>query len=145
MNTPITSFTGHYSFLSNFYPAPVAVSHGTYHTAEHAFQASKAAREEDRQRIRATETPQKAKKIGRSIKLRDNWERIKVGFMKECVRAKFKDLELQRKLLETGDRELIEGNWWGDKYWGVCNGVGKNMLGRILMSVRDELRNGRVD
>ena len=64
--------------------------------------------------------------------------------MLNLVRAKFKQNPgLAEKLLNTGERELVEGNQWGDTFWGVCSGKGENVLGKILMQVRLEIRNGR--
>lgn len=66
------------------------------------------------------------------------------GVMLQLLRQKFLgDEELRRKLLRTGDAMLVEGNYWGDTYWGVCFGSGKNMLGKLLMQVREELRKGK--
>ena len=69
-----------------------------------------------------------------------DWEEIKDSIMYLGLRQKFHNPTLQKKLLATGEEELIEGNWWNDTYWGVCNGVGQNNLGKILMEVRDEIR-----
>ena len=81
--------------------------------------------------------------MGRRVKLRPDWEQVKVGLMEEIVRAKFTQNEdLKQRLLATGDKRLAEGNTWGDTFWGVDlrSGRGENHLGRILMRVRDELK-----
>jgi predicted NAD-dependent protein-ADP-ribosyltransferase YbiA (DUF1768 family) len=78
--------------------------------------------------------------MGRSVKLRPDWESIKLDVMETAVRIKFTDPELAAKLIATGDEELIEGNWWNDTFWGVCNGVGENHLGKILMKVRADIK-----
>ena len=57
--------------------------------------------------------------------------------MRDALIQKFSDKKLQKKLIDTGDAELIEGNWWGDKFWGVCEGEGENHLGKLLMEVRE--------
>jgi ribA/ribD-fused uncharacterized protein len=86
------------------------------------------------------DTPGKAKRAGRNLQLRHDWEKVKYDVMLDIVFAKFyQHPELAAKLLATGDAELIEGNWWNDTTWGVCNGVGSNWLGRILMMVRARL------
>lgn len=72
--------------------------------------------------------------------MRSDWEEVKLGVMEGLLREKFSDPELRRKLLATGERELVEGNDWGDSFWGVCAGRGKNHLGRLLMKLREELR-----
>ena len=89
--------------------------------------------------------PGKCKGMGRRVKLRPDWEQVKVGLMEEIVRAKFtQNEELKRLLLATGDKRLAEGNTWGDTFWGVDlrTGQGENHLGRILMKVRGELVRG---
>jgi predicted NAD-dependent protein-ADP-ribosyltransferase YbiA (DUF1768 family) len=85
-------------------------------------------------------TPGEAKKAGRSVHLRTDWEQIKVGLMCGLVSQKFQDPKLKQMLLDTGDQELIEGNYWFDDFWGVHNGKGKNQLGKILMLVRDSTK-----
>ena len=112
----------------------------SYRSAEHAYQTSKTNRPAERKKIRRAATPGAAKKLGRQATLREGWDITKVGVMQAIVKAKFvQNPELRRKLLATGDEQLVEGNWWGDTFWGVCNGEGKNHLGRILMEVREEL------
>lgn len=139
MTDTIYSFKGEYDFLSNFYPATVEFEGDTYRTTEHAFQAAKTLCPTERAEIRAEVNPGKAKTIGRKVTLRPDWEDIKESIMLEINRKKFSDPELARKLVDTGNAELIEGNWWGDKYWGVCDGIGLNRLGNILMKIREEL------
>jgi hypothetical protein len=91
-------------------------------------------------------SPSEAKRAGRRVKLRSDWEEVKDNIMYELVLAKFSKYEDIRKvLLSTGDDEIVEVTTWHDLYWGVCGcpncqGGGKNMLGKILMRVRDELR-----
>ncbi len=138
--TTIKRFIGAYHFLSNFHPAPVAVATGTFPTAEHAYQSFKCTNGDDVKLIRACRTPQQAKRLGRKIQLSPHWDRRKLGYMRQVLVAKFKDLELRRKLLATGDAKLIEGNWWHDTYWGVCEGVGENWLGLLLMEIREEIK-----
>lgn len=83
-----------------------------------------------------------AKRLGRTVGLRKDWELLKEEFMYAVCFAKFtQNKNLGRRLLATGDRMLIEGNTWGDTEWGVCNGVGKNLLGKILMKVRENIKN----
>lgn len=83
-----------------------------------------------------------AKKLGRQVPLRGDWEEVKDNIMYEICKAKFTQNEdLKEKLLATGNDILEEGNTWGDRVWGTVNGVGENRLGKILMRVREELRN----
>lgn len=137
----ITSFSGENRFLSNFWPALVYYGGLAYPSVEHAYVAAKTVDIDLRLQIRDTETPGQVKRLGRKIELRSDWEEIKVDTMRYLVTQKFRDnKELGDLLLATGDLELIEGNTWGDTFWGVCNGVGSNRLGHILMEVRDALK-----
>lgn len=131
-----------YAFLSNFYEAPLEYGRLVFGSGEAAFQAQKCMSEEERARF--TEFgPGKSKGVGRRVQLRPDWDEVKLGIMEDVVRAKFtQSRELATKLLATGDKVLVEGNRWGDTYWGVSShtGQGENHLGKILMKVRDELR-----
>lgn len=126
-----------YRFLSNFWPAIVQFEGAWYPTVEHAYQAAKTTEKELRRAICLAKTPYIAKRLGNAVVVRDNWENLKYSVMEDLVRQKFAIPDLQKLLLETGDEELIEGNTWGDVYWGVCDGKGQNNLGRILMFVRN--------
>lgn len=136
----VQEFRGEFRFLSNFYPAEVTLDGATYPTVEHAFQAAKSNDLLVRRSIRNTQRPGSAKRLGSTVYLRPHWEEIKLGIMEQLVRQKFSKEPLKSRLLATGDAELIEGNYWNDKFWGVCYGEGENHLGQILMTVREELR-----
>lgn len=146
MTKPINRFSGAHDFLSNFYPSPVKLDGEEYPTVEHAFQAAKTNDPQDRKRIREAKTPALAKSLGRRVKLREDWEAVKVEVMTDLVRQKFsaRDWDLVSKLLDTRDAQLVEGNNWGDRFWGVVNGEGRNELGRILMKVRREIQRERA-
>lgn len=102
--------------------------------------ASKTEDRNVREYIAAQPTPSHAKKIGRSIKLRDNWDEVRTHYMRAILSNKFSDQELYEKLQSTAPHELIEGNTWGDIFWGQCPiGNGKNMLGKLLMELRDDI------
>jgi len=136
----IDSFAGEYRFLSNFWPAPVLMYGELYPSVEHAYQAAKCKRSADRAAFRdASLTPGQAKRLGRTVEVRDDWEAFKITAMNTLVRRKFEFRLLADRLLATGDQELVEGNKWGDTFWGVCNGRGENHLGKILMATRKEL------
>ena len=140
---PITSFAGEYSFLSNFYPCAIALDSDDYPTVEHAFQAAKTDDSDQRRSIRDDESPVTAKHRGKRVTLRPGWDHLCFGIMETLVRQKFtRHSALREKLLATGDAELIEGNTWNDRVWGVYEGRGENRLGKILMKVRAELRSG---
>jgi ribA/ribD-fused uncharacterized protein len=137
----IDHFRGEYFFLSNFYPIKVVFDEVPYPSAEHAYVAAKTTDETMRRVIARIETAAEVKKYGRKIKIRDNWRGARWGLMYTIVLSKFsKSKELQQMLIDTGDATLIEGNTWGDTYWGICDGRGENHLGKILMKVREELR-----
>ena len=144
---PITSFQGPYRFLSNFYLVDVVLDYDCYESVEHAFQAAKTTNMGIRYEIKIAPTPGAAKRFGRHVGLRDDWEKIKTDIMTDLVRQKFKHEELARKLLATGHAELIEGNDWDDRVWGceLVNGrwLGENRLGKILMKIRTELQRER--
>ena len=137
----ITLFRGDYAFLSNFQKCRVEFEGDVYSTVEHAFQAAKTFDKEEREKIRTVSSPVIAKRLGRKVKLRPNWEDVKCDIMRNLLESKFEDKELKDKLLATGNAELIEGKNHGDRFWGQVNGEGENMLGKLLMEVRDGLCN----
>jgi len=137
----IDSFRGFYEFLSNFYRILIIYENIEYPTLEHAFVASKTLDIKKRIYV-ATKIydPGKAKRFGREkIILRENWANIQDDIMEKLLRIKFSDVKLAELLINTYPKELIEGNWWGDEYWGVCKGIGENRLGKLLMKIRNEL------
>ena len=145
----ITSFDGPNRFLSNFWPAPVVAKDGTeFGTVEQAFQYEKflgdwPTLEEARKKLRATNTPAAAKRIAKQyLKLLSaDWHERKLDVMRRLLAQKFKaGSKLAAMLDGTGDVKLIEGNNWGDKFWGVYKGEGENHLGRLLMQIRNENR-----
>lgn len=139
----IDKFKNQNFFLSNFYESPVKFEGLEYKSVEAAFQSAKTTRVEERMRFTYMD-PSEAKQTGRRIYLRKDWEKVKDNVMYECLKDKFSNPDLRAKLLATGDEELVEGNTWGDQYWGVCNGVGKNMLGKLLMKIRKEIKDGKI-
>lgn len=135
----INRFRDEYYFLSNFSHSPMEYDGIHYQNAEAAFQAQKCVNRAERfafSNLNSTE----AKKRGRQVSLRPDWENVKVNIMRDVVRAKFVgNKELSRKLLATSGEYLEEGNTWGDRVWGTVNGSGANLLGKILMELRQEL------
>ena len=138
----IDKFEGEYKFLSNFYP-------GDHRALELKYQVSKiriSSKEshEWAAKIWKCKTPKEARTIGKhklpKKLMKHDFDEKKTIIMFELLKEKFSDNKLKKKLLATGHAKLIEGNWWGDTFWGVCKGEGKNMLGRLLMVVREELR-----
>lgn len=136
----IRSFSGPNRFLSNFFPSPIQFEGRNYGTVEHAYQAAKTLDKEVKEKIAKAKTPGDAKSLGRKVKLRPDWEEVKLSIMYELVLSKFQThTELALQLLTTGASALEEGNTWGDRFWGKVSGVGENHLGKILMQVREEI------
>jgi len=139
----ITSFQGEHRFLSNFSPCNVEFEGMVFPTVEHAYQAAKTLDLSLRQQIAALPTPGKAKRFGRQLELRPDWDRLRVSIMLQLLISKFTHEPWRGLLIATRDEELIEGNTWGDRFWGaeLVNGVwvGENKLGRSLMLVRETL------
>lgn len=138
----IDQFDGKSRFLSNFFPVVIFLDEKSYPSVEHAYQAAKSHNPYERERIREMKTPGQAKRAGRQLTLREDWESIKLDIMYNLLCQKFSFINpiLRIRLLATGDEELIEGNSWKDYFWGVCNGIGQNNLGKLLMRVRKEIQ-----
>ena len=142
----ICKFDGEFFFLSNFFESKVEYEGITYPTVEHAFQAAKTLDNDTRKKVAAAGSPGQAKRMGRSLYLRADWEKVKFKVMEDLIREKFKNPGLKEKLLSTGDAELVEGNTWHDNIWGNCNCPrcieieGQNNLGKTLMKIRKEIR-----
>lgn len=140
-------FRGEYDFLSNFYNANVVIGGLTFSNTEAAFQAMKTLDENERKKFTSL-PPNEAKKMGRRIALRPDWEEVKYDIMYDIVKAKFTQNEhLKQRLLATGGQELVEDTTsWHDNIWGNCdcpkcrNIEGQNHLGKTLMRVREELK-----
>lgn len=137
----INEFRGEYYFLSNFYYAPVIYEGILYQNNEAAFQSAKLSDKSAREEFSMMD-PASAKRKGRRVPLRSDWEKVKFDIMYEICLAKFSQNEdLKVKLIATGNEYLEEGNTWGDRIWGTVDGKGQNNLGKILMRIREELRN----
>lgn len=141
----IKAFDGNNDFLSNFYPCKITFEGMTYLNSEAAFQAAKTLDMDERLKF-TNLNPSEAKKRGRRVELRPDWEEVKETIMLEILRDKFgpHNQVMMNRLLMTKDEELIEGNCWHDNYWGSCNcskckDKGKNRLGILLMQVREEM------
>lgn len=142
----ICQFKDDYYFMSNFYPFKLIYNGIEYQNTEAAFQAQKCKYLPERNKFSKL-NPSEAKRLGRHVELRPDWEQVKDGIMYNIILTKFSSDEyLAYRLLETGEEVLMEGNTWNDTYWGVDLDTmqGKNKLGLILMKVRDVLR-ARID
>lgn len=136
----IESFDGEYRWLSNFWPVQIVMGERTYPSVENAYQAAKAP---EGLRLKFVDcTPAAAKRLGRKyLAISHSWDERKVPIMHGLLLKKFRlGGTLAFQLEDTGDAELIEGNTWGDVFWGVCDGKGENQLGKLLMEVRDTNR-----
>lgn len=138
----ITEFQGPYRFLSNFAPVHVVLDGESYPSVEHAYQAAKTMNLDERRRVQQCLRPGDAKRLGRTLTLRPDWEVVKLDMMQCLLMLKFSQPRFRAQLLATGDAILQEGNRWGDEFWGVNlrTGRGANHLGRLLMQIRDTAR-----
>lgn len=148
----ISSFTGEYEFLSNFYNSEVKFEGITYPSAEVAFQASKLSSYDDKLAFSHLTSAQ-AKFEGRKLTPKEGWDELKVTAMSIIIKDKFTQNEvLKAKLLATNDMQLVYSNSWHDNFWGTCNCAkctqegkeGTNLLGKIIMQVRDNIRLEKV-
>lgn len=146
----ISGFTGEWSFLSNFYLSPFTAQGMGWQTVEHYYQAMKTVDHQMRNRIREERTPGAAKRLGRRVELRPDWEQIKLAVMRRALELKFptpygtelflpEGEHLSIRLMRTAPHLLVEFNTWNDRYWGVTDQGGQNWLGYLLMARRAEL------
>lgn len=131
-------FKNNFYYLSNMFPCSVRVRISGH---EYQFTCSEAAFQAVKCPERASEFTEldgyAAKRLGKKVQLRADWNAVKLDVMRVIVKAKFdQHPELMAKL-KAQPGEIVEDNTWGDTYWGRCNGYGQNHLGQILMSVRD--------
>jgi len=141
----IVLFQGEYRWLSNFGAVEIYFDGELYPSVEHAYQAAKTHNAEQRKQIRNATTPGKARRLGQEVDLRSDWESVKLSVMRRCLAQKFDptvNSDYAAALLATGNRFLVEGNSWGDHFWGVHKGEGCNHLGRLLMDIRADLQRG---
>lgn len=146
---PITSFSGKYDFLSNMFVCLLVDMDGAeYRSSEHYYQSHKTLDVRERYLIQTAKTPMNSRTLGKKCELRPDWNDVKDQVMETALRLKFNNEYLRNKLIETYPHDLVEGNHWGDTYWGVCDDRGQNRLGHLLMKIRnqfvslqDELRN----
>lgn len=145
-NKIIPFFRDEYGFLSNFYPCEFEHLEITYKSSENAYQANKTNSIEEKIKI-SKMTPGESKKYGKLIKLnQEQWDASKLKVMEIVLRLKFSNEKFRKRLLDTGDMILVEGNWWHDNFWGSCTcdkcgNVGQNNLGKLLMKIREEIKN----
>ena len=147
----IESFFGEYRWLSNFWPVEIEWLGLKWPSLEHAYVATKCESFADVLFILFDEKGKKrkmtagqVKRFGRKIKIRGDWEGMRVETMRQLLELKFQDPELREMLIATGDQQIVEGNRWHDSFWGTCKcrkcEPGKNTLGKLLMQLRSELQ-----
>lgn len=132
----IYGFFGDYYFLSNFYPVEIEYERLQYNSTEAAYQSTKTLDKQLRLKF-VNITASESKKLGRKLIIRKDWEQVKIHIMYELLLKKFNNKSLKLKLLSTGNRYLEETNYWGDTFWGVCRNKGNNVLGELLMKIRE--------
>lgn len=149
-------FRGDNHFLSNFYPCDITHEGIYYPSVEHYYIAMKVDKsvlfenkkysvKQFRKMVSELDNPTLVKRVGQRIKGREDWKEYRFKVMKDGITEKFKNENLRKKLLATGDQELVEGNWWHDNYFGSCfcdkcdSIKGKNKLGKLIMEVRDDI------
>lgn len=130
-------FRGEYYPLSNMFPVEIEIDGQKFSCVEAAFQACKTFDRDIRQKFVGLNGFE-AKKLGRQIKIRDDWEQCKVAVMKRLLKDKFNRPGFAQILISAPE-PIVEDNTWGDTFWGRCNGRGRNMLGQLLSSVKREI------
>lgn len=142
----ISEFQGEYRWLSNFFEAPAIWNGYAFHTAENAYQCAKNGSGVSIAEMRGWDllNPAAAKRKGRLVACARGWKNDRIGVMHGILLRKFTHPTngMRRKLIDTDDTYLMEGNRWGDTFWGVdlATGAGFNFLGSLLMQVREEIR-----
>lgn len=139
----IHQFRGEYGWLSNFAECPIDIMGIVYPSVENAYMSCKRADDEWKLFCRDNDAAT-VKKKSKNIELRENWEDIKLQAMKHCLLEKFNQEPFRTKLLDTGNQNIVEGNYWNDTFWGVDlkqdPNIGENHLGRLIMEVRKSLK-----
>lgn len=138
----IKQFRDEYRWLSNFAPVQIILNGIIYKSVEHAYMSAKSNDYEWKLFCKNTESAGDVKKASYSINLVGDWNQTKLNVMKECLKQKFSFEPYKTKLIQTGDEFIQEGNFWNDRFWGVClkTGKGENNLGKMIMDIRTELR-----
>jgi len=129
-------FKEEYAFLSNFAFCEVRLDGVPYRSVEHAYQAAKTLDVRERTQVHDCPTPAHAKKLGRTVTQRPDFNEVRIEVMRALLAQKFACGTRYRELLDDVEGDIIEDNWWGDRFWGVYRGEGQNHLGRLLMELR---------
>lgn len=134
----INEFQGEYRWLSNFVECDIEYNGFIYPSVENAYQAAKMKYKEDSLKFLVVTSGQ-AKRLAKTLPMRDDWGKLKIYYMREFLIQKFSQKPYKELLMNTCGLDIIEGNRWGDKYWGVClkTNNGQNNLGKLIMGIRD--------
>jgi len=139
----ISQFKDEFHFLSNMYLVDIHYKGIDFNSVEQAYQYQKTTSDREGLKVLRCSDPKKVKGIAKGFKfIREDWNDVRLNIMYNLLWIKFNNPQLREALLLTDGYELVEGNGWGDEFWGVCDGVGENYLGKLLMKVRDKLKNG---
>lgn len=139
----IEQFRGENAWLSNFADVPIIIDGISYKSVEHAYIASKSNSPEWKELCSSgIYSAGQLKRVWSDSDLIDNWHDIKYGIMKDLLIQKYTQEPFKTKLINTGDTHIQEGNYWNDKYWGVClkTNEGKNILGNLIMEIRESIQ-----
>lgn len=137
----ISEFSGEYRWLSNFAECRIILGNTTYSSVEHAYQSMKS---DDPEWRKFCADPSNSagtiKRKSRDVTIIPRWDDLKELVMYICLFQKYLQEPYLTALVETGDSLIIEGNTWGDTFWGVCDGKGQNRLGELIMKIRDKVK-----
>jgi len=131
-------FRDKYWFLSNFFPVNIEFEGVIYPSVEHAYVAAKTLDIPARSLLLSL-TAGQAKRSGRKLEIRSDWDEIRISVMGRLVAQKFLTNPDLASLLLAIDEPIIEHNDWGDTFWGVCEGIGRNEFGKILERIKIDL------
>jgi len=142
----IKEFKGEFRWLSNFSEVHVILGGVKYPSVEHAYQSAKSEVESWKKFCAETPEAGKVKNASKGIIVISTWKRMNLGIMKELLIQKYNQEPYKSKLIDTGEEKIQEGNLWGDDFWGIDlkTGTGKNILGQMIMEIRDELKEKEV-
>lgn len=137
----IYGFQGEYAWLSNMHilENPIEDEYGFLYYSSENYYVSRKTNDINLKQAISLLTPKQSKIFGRKIDIVPYWDEIKISAMRNTLKKKFcANPKLKQLLIDTGDLYIEETNWWGDTFWGVCNNIGQNVLGNLLMELRNE-------
>lgn len=140
----IYGFFGPFRFLSNFHIVNIPYKGLVYPSTEAAYMSAKTTDESIKDKLTRSISPSESRRIGKTLVLREGWDDMRLEVMEEVSRIKYcqntsESKQLREMLKATAPAVLVEANWWNDRFWGECQGVGESNLGKVLMKIRDEI------